>query len=312
MSGLLLLSASAAMAELRLAVSKTPLSLPLYVAAQKGFFAEQGLDVKLAACEGGYRCLKEMLAGRADIATVGDLPIVLNSFERTDYAVIGTLVTSSDDVKLIAHARSRISKPLHLAGKRVGAVIGSASQYFLELYLLTAGVDPQGVTLVALQPEHMLAALQGGEVDAVAIWEPHAYLSTKALGSSAVVLPHASGYLLTFNLVAHRRLVGARDDDMIRLLKAIVRAERFIQERPDEAKAILRTSLQLDQPFIEWVWGGMAYRLSLDQSLISTMEGEARWARREGHVKGASPNFLGLLHSAPLKAVKPSAVGVNR
>jgi ABC-type nitrate/sulfonate/bicarbonate transport system substrate-binding protein len=99
---------------------------------------------------------------------------------------------------------------------------------------------------------------------------------------------------------------------MIRLLKAIVRAERFIQERPDEAKAILRTSLQLDQPFIEWVWGGMAYRLSLDQSLISTMEGEARWARREGHVKGASPNFLGLLHSAPLKAVKPSAVGVNR
>ncbi len=298
---------------LRIAVSRSPLSLPLYVAQQKGYLADQGLQVTLLPCMGGYRCMRELLDGKADIATVGELPIVFNSFERSDYAIIGTIVSTTEDVKLLAHARSGIAKPLHLAGKRIGAVMGSASQYFLELYLLTVGVDPQGVTIVPLAPEQMLDALQSGKIDAAALWEPHAYLAIKALGSSALLMPNSSAYLLTFNLVVQRRHVGVRDAELTQLLRAVERAERFIQERPNEAQAILMSTLNLDQAFVDWVWPGMGYRLGLDQVLISTMEGQARWARREGHVKsGASPNFLGLLHTSPLKAVKPSAVGVGR
>jgi len=77
-----------------------------------------------------------------------------------------------------------------------------------------------------------------------------------------------------------------------------------------ECQAVLRDRLQLDQAFVDWVWGGLAWRLSLDQSLLSTMEGEARWAQRERHVaEGARPNVLTLVHAGPLQAVKPAAVG---
>lgn len=298
---------------LSLAVAQTPLSLPIYIASEKGFFAAEGVAVRLFDCTGGHRCLKLLLENQADLATTADLPIVFNAFERTDFAVLGTFVTTSEDVKLVAHARSGVSKPSHLAGKRVGVVMGSSSQYFLELYLLTAGVDPQNLTVVSLQPEKMLEAMVAGTVDAVAVWEPHAYLTTRALGSSVVVMPHTGGYILTFNLVAQRRLVGARDADLARVLRAIERAEQFIHQHPDDAKAILRARLKLDQGFVDWVWSGMNFRLGLDQSLITTLEGEARWARRAGHVKETTtPNYLGLLHTVPLKAVKPGSVGVAR
>ncbi|MBC7993916.1 MAG: NrtA/SsuA/CpmA family ABC transporter substrate-binding protein [Rhizobacter sp.] len=310
----LLLGASAALAQpLTLAVAQTPLSLPIYIASEKGFFTAEGLDIRLSDCTGGHRCLKQLLENRADLATASDLPIVFNAFERTDFVVLGTFVTTSEDVKLIAHARSGVSKPLHLAGKRVGVVTGASSQYFLELYLLTVGVDPRDLTLVSLQPEKMLDAISAGNVDAIAVWEPHAYLTTRALGSSAVVMPHTSGYILTFNLVGHRRLVGTREADLARVLRAVERAEQFIHDRPEDAKAILRARLKLDQAFVDWVWTGLNFRLGLEQSLITTMEGEARWARREGHVKGsASPNYLGMLHTAPLRSIKPGAVGVGR
>ena len=297
---------------LNIAVAKTPLSLPIYIASQKGFFADEGLDVTLTECSGGHRCLQLVLEGQADVSTSSELPIVFNSFERTDFAVIATMVTTSQDVKLLAHTRSRIAKPMDLAGKRVGAVARTSSQYFLELYLLTIGLNPQNLTVVNMQPEEMSTALQNGQIDAVALWEPYAYSAIKALGRNAVVLPPNRAYILTFNLVAHRNVVKQRDSDLVRLLRAVERAERFIRESPVEAKWVLRNALKLDQGFVDWVWAGATYRLGLDQSLISTMEGEARWARREGHVTGAAtPNFLGLMHMAPLKTVNPSAVGIH-
>ncbi len=309
-----MIGTTAALAQpLTFAVARTPLSLPIYIASEKGFFADEGLDLRLSDCTGGHRCLKQLLDDQADLATAGDLPVVFNSFERPDFAVLGTFVTTTEDVKLIAQARSGISKPQHLVGKRVGVVPGSSSQYFLDLYLLTVGVDPSTLTLVNLQPEKMLEAMMAGTVDAVAVWEPYSYLIIQALGPSALVMPHTSGYILTFNLLGHRRLVGARDADLTRVLRAVERAEQFIREHPADAQAILRARLKLDQKFIDWVWAGLNFRLGLDQSLITTMEGEARWARRAGHVKGtATPNFLGMLHTAPLKSVKPAAVGVAR
>jgi hypothetical protein len=55
----------------------------------------------------------------------------------------------------------------------------------------------------------------------------------------------------------------------------------------------------------------MDYVLSADQSLVSLLENEARWALREGHVSGAKPaNYLDLLYLPPLSKASPSAVSI--
>jgi NitT/TauT family transport system substrate-binding protein len=166
--------------------------------------------------------------------------------------------------------------------------------------------------MVNLTPEGAAAAARAGSVDAVAIWEPFGHGVREAWGARAVVMPAATIYRQTFNLVAHRDLVGARDDALVRLLRAIERAQRLIQDDPASARAVLATRLKMDRRVADASTEGMGFRLSLDQSLISTMESEARWARREGHVDiRQAPNYLELVHRAPLLAVNPAAVGLR-
>lgn len=306
-------SSGASRAEpLRISVSLTPLSLPFYVANSQGFFAAEGVTLRINDVIGGHRTMQQLLEGSADLATSSEAVVMFNSFQSTDFAIIASFVTSDDDVKIITRADTGISELRHLTGKLVGTVTGAASQYYLETVLLMNGVDPKSVRLRNLQPEAMAEALKKKEVDAIAIWEPFPFKALKTV-PGARLLPNSTVYRLSFNLCVNRKLLGARDDELVRILRALDRAEQFIATHPQEAKAILLDRLKLDTLFIDWIWPRYTYRLSLDQSLLKTLEGEARWARQENLVKGEkSPNYLTFIYPGPLSKVRASAVTIIR
>ena len=305
-------SAADAADTVRIAATRAPVSLPLYVAQQRGFFADEHLDVAIADCIGGTRCLRLVLDDKADLATTSEMPVVLNAFAHADMAILATMAHASDNLKLIVRKASGVTRAEQLDGRKVGIIAGTAAQYQLETHLLNVGVDPHHITVVPLQAEEIVAALQSGRIDAVAVWEPFGYAALHGADAVGLRLPLSGGYIESYNLVGRRSQFVLRDDTMVRLLRAVERAEQFIQANPAEAKAILREQLKLDQHFVDWVWSGLGFRLSLDQALLTTMEGEARWAQREGHVApGARPNVLTLIHAGPLKAVKPAAVGTG-
>jgi len=306
------LCGSAAAEPLRLSLSLTPLSLPFFVADEKGYFAAEGVQLAINEVVGGHRTMQQLLEGSADLATSSEAVVMFKSFQRSDFAIIASFVTSEDDVKIITRADTGISTPRQLAGKTVATVTGSASNYYLDTLLLYSGVDPKKVRLRNLAPEAMADALQHKEVDAIAIWEPIPFKALQAV-PGARMLPKSSTYRLTFNLVARKSLLGTRDADLAAMLRALERAQQFIDHHQLEAKDILRKRLQLDQAFIDWIWTRYSYRLSLDQSLLTTLEGEARWARQEGLVRGdRSPNYLNFIYAGPLLQVRPSCVSIIR
>ena len=307
------LAPAAASAEtLRIAAARAPVSLPLYVAQQRGFFADEHLDIRFTDCIGGTRCLRLVLDGKAELATTSEMPVVLQAFAHADVAIIATLAHASDNLKLIARKASGVTRIEQLDGRKVGVIAGTAAQYQLETGLLRVGVDPHHVSMVPLQAEETVAALRSGRIDGIAVWEPYGYAALHGADAVGVRLPLNGGYIESYNLAGRRAVFALHDDALVRLLRAVDRAEQFIQAHPDEAQAILRDQLKLDQHFVDWVWGGLGFRLSLDQALLTTMEGEVRWAQREGHVtEGARPNVLTLIYPGPLRAVRPAAVGTG-
>lgn len=293
-----------------LALSKTPLSLPFYVAESEGYFTAEGITLKLDELVGGHRTMQQLLDGKADLATSSEAVVMFSSLKHDEFAVLASFVSSANDVKVIVNRASGVTNPRQLAGKRVGTIVGSASNYYLDTLALLNGVDPKALKIVSLQPEMMEAALRKNKVDAVAVWQPFAYQIERAV-AGAQQLDDGAFYSLTFNLAVSRKLIGRRDQDLVALLRALDRAEHFIASKPQKAQEILRRRLQLDQHYIDWLWPRYRYQLTLDQSFLTTLESEARWARQEGYAKSdIPPNFLKFIHSAPLRQVNPSAVSL--
>ncbi len=302
--------AAASAQALKVAVSRSSLSLPLFVAEARGFFADEGLQVQLVGCLGGHRCIRQMLDGEVALATSSEMPVMINGLTRPDFAVIATFASSRRDVKIVARRSAGVRTAADLAGRRVATFAGTSAHYYLDLFALFHGVDPRAVTAVPTTPERVVDALAGGEVDAIAVFEPFGHQARQRLGDDAVVLPAASVYRETFNLSALRRVIAEREPELVKLLRALARAQRFIRDDPRAAQRILAERMQVDGRYVETTWPDFDYRLSLDQPLVSTMEGQARWALREGQVPPGSrvPNLLRLVAPGPLRQVDPAAV----
>lgn len=310
---LLALATSVQAAEaLVLAVSRGPVSLPVYVAQAKGYFESAGLTVRVSDCSSGRHCLELMMQGQAQVATAAELAVTLASFKRHDLAIIGTTSTSSHQIKLVARGSSGVQRPADLKGRRVAYVAASSSQYFLDTWVTFHGIDPKDMTRLPLEPDRMVEALKERSVDALAVWEPHASNAIEVLGADAVVLPNPRVYTQHFNVVTDRVQLQGRGAEMTALLQALLKAERFIAERPTEAAALLQARLQIDAAAAAAQLKEHDYRMRLDQSLISTMEEQARWAIREKLVD-ARQRPASLLHAIEpslLRRASPRAVSL--
>lgn len=296
-----------------LAVSVTPLSAPFYIAQEKGFFEDGGLDVTVVECIGGHRCLQSVLKGDTDMGTASDLPTMFNSFKRDDYSIITTFVKSNNDVKIIARKNGGIASPDDLRGKKVGVIKGASSQFFLDSFLVINHINPSEVEVVGIQPEDMSNALQSKEVDAISVWEPFGYETAQLLADDIIIFPHMNIYTETFNLVALNNYTQTNPEAIRRMLHVLDKSIVFMNENEAESQDILVKRLKKDKEFIEWIWPDFAFDLSLDQSLLITLEEEARWAVEHNMTnKTEIPNYLDFMYTAGLDEVKPEAITIIR
>jgi len=110
-------------------VSKSFLSIPVYIAQKRGFFSGEGLEVTLKEYPSGKKATQALFAEEVGISTVADMPVVFNSFKRQDFCIIATFSYSSPFVKIIAHKDSGIKKGVDLKGKKVGGKQGDIKPF---------------------------------------------------------------------------------------------------------------------------------------------------------------------------------------
>lgn len=298
---------------LTLAMSLTPLSSPTIIAEAKGFFAKNGLDVTIENFIGGHRTIEAVFDGQADIATSSEVVVMFNSFKRSDFAIICTFVTSDNDIKIITRKDTGIREVRDLKGRRIGTVTGASAQFFLDQSLMLAGIDDAQVDVVHVNPENSPSSLADGDVDAVVVWEPWAYLTKKNLGGNAVVVPHGRIYTETFNAVALRDYVDKNPDVMERFVRALIDATEFLNAHPEESQLIVAKRIDADIDSVKAVWGDLNFGVSLHQWLLTTLEAEARWATELQLVPDlGGPNYLDFLHLKALDEVRSEAVTVFR
>ena len=289
-------------------------SILVDIAFAKGYFAQEGLDARPQPFAYGKLALDSVLAGKADLATAADTPIMLAVMNGKQITTVGVIQTSNRDEAIVARKDRGIASPADLKGKRIGVTAGTATDFFLHAFLADHDIDLKDVTIVNMTADNeMSEALVTGRVDAVSAFTSIMTVMKKELGSKGAFFFDESIYTEKFCVAAMQEYVRVHPEIIKKFLRALIRAETLARQDPEEAKRVVADFLHMDKAAIDEIWPIFTIGVKLDQALLADLEDQSRWALKKGlTINKDIPNFLDFISPDGLLAVKPEAVTILR
>jgi ABC-type nitrate/sulfonate/bicarbonate transport system substrate-binding protein len=144
---------------------------PLYIAADKGYFADEHLDVNIM--EGGFDAekkfidpIEQVVSGKADFGTA-DGTTILNARASGKPVVAIATIYQRHPLVLTSLDDKHITKPADLVGKTVHT--SGSSTVLLQALLRSQGIDPAKVNIVE-RKDLTEGPLVKGEADVIDAW----------------------------------------------------------------------------------------------------------------------------------------------
>jgi NitT/TauT family transport system substrate-binding protein len=210
---------------------------PLYVARDKGFFKNHGIDVELIVMEDPKDRFPAMLADKIDmIASTVDTGILyLKKPDQFKYVVAiddsdgGDGIVALKDVKSIGD----------LKGKSVAVSEGSVSEFYLNVLLGKAGLKESDLKPVNMAAPEAGAAFVAKKVDAAVTWEPWLSRGKQTDFGHLLVDSSTTPGLITDVITTTSDYVGKHPKETKAVVDAWNEAVAYVRAHPDESNEIM-------------------------------------------------------------------------
>ena len=226
-----------------------------YVAKEKGYFKEEGVDVELFQFGSAAEGVAAVKAGKLDVGTFGTTAPLLFISKGSDFTFIGGMMINGQAIiarpERIAELSGKDIKVFK--GKKIGIVKLSTGDVVFKGALKKAGVDyRKDLTYVEFgTPAAVVEAVKKGAVDAGLVWPPHFSLAEK---NSGLKVAH---YIAEFypNYTCCRIFVPtdkikADPETYKKFLAALIRAYKFYRTNENETVGIYTRSLKIDEDIV--------------------------------------------------------------
>lgn len=235
-------SKPAALQTLTIAYSSPSLTeIPVFIAQQKGFFREEGLDVQVPYIRGSAELAAAVISNNVQIAyTVAEG--VLGAAAQG--GVQPVIMTMTDD----HYAYNVVSRPeiktfADLAGKTfaIGTGPGTNPDFALTAVLEAHGMKADAVKRVTGgDTATRAAALEGGKVDATLLDPPYDLpIIDKGYNVVSAVFEDVKKPSAGAVLYSIRSYANTHRDQMVGVSKGLIKAVRFGKANPAEAKKLI-------------------------------------------------------------------------
>lgn len=290
---------------IRIGLATQPGAALMILAREQAYFEQEGLAPVYTTYPSGKRALNQgLFADQTDITSASDLPAVETLREGRDLVILSALQSARSINSIVARKDGGIARIADLTGKRVGTQQLSAVHFFLDRTLQAHGIEPARVVHAYYPAEQLVEALAERKIDALSMREPYVSQALARLGANGVAFEAPWVYPQFEVLVARRGYAQTHGEEMKRVLRALLRAERFLVAQPREAAAILARSMTLPPPAAERILAQTLNRVSLSQALLPMLETQLRWLETTSPATDpVTVNLLDALHLGSLQAV---------
>ncbi len=237
-AGLLVLSMRAPQEPLRIGLNAWPGYEFLYLAQQKGFYREAGVEVRLVEFNSLSDARRAYERGQIDGLGTTVVEVMQARSQPGRNLQVVDVVDYSDGADVILAKPTRTGKE-SLRGARVGVELGSLGIYVLVRALEEQGLTLQDITAVALDQLSMKEAFRKGELDAVVTYPPILIEMMKD-GKAVPVYTTAKIPGEVVDVIAiDEKMVRENTVAVSKLLNAFRRAMDFHANNPAEANKIM-------------------------------------------------------------------------
>jgi NitT/TauT family transport system substrate-binding protein len=227
--------------KLRVAYLGLTCEAPIFVAYEKGFFQEEGLDVELVKTD--WNGLREGLSlGTFDANHTLAMYLLKPIEQGADIKITGGIHTGCLRVQVASN--SSINDIKSLKGKRIGVPthIGSPPYLFACRVLSAHGVKPmpeyKEVEWLPFPPDVLAKALQSGQVDAVATSDPIGTILVgkglvRTIADQAEDPPYNDEYCCV--AVVSGKLARGNPQAAAKVTRALLKAAKWVSVNPQAA-----------------------------------------------------------------------------
>lgn len=289
---------------------------PLYIALEKGFFPEAGLELdhKIIGTTGEGNAA--FAAGRLEGVNLVTSEAVAFAAKDQDFRIIQVADTSKGGDGILA--RNSIKSLEDIKGKEVAVEVGGVSHFFLLQVLQDVGLTQEDIKVRNLAPDAAAAAYQAGRVQVAVTYSPFLKQANDAQKDGRIIfdtskMPATIADLYIFNTEWVENHPAAAEA----YVRGIFKGMEFLQTDPDEAHAIVGKRLQLKPEQVKTELQGVELT-SLENNikmladpnseiyLVKTMESMTEFLKQQKQIPEVLPTdrLTQLIDSSFVKAVQ--------
>ena len=221
-------------------------TLPLDLGIKKGFFEQQGIEIKKITAQSGNDIMLGLANSNIDVGFAGWVPAMIARTSGIPISVVALSEVESTDQasnwqNILVKGSSSIRTPADLAGKTIAVnALKGVGEVMIRAALDKVGVDQSSIKLLALPFPAMRAAINSGQVDA--IWTPEPFLSQVLSDGGRTVLapgPVLGKYFPIGGYFVRTDWVAKNGDVAARFRTAMNQSLEYSQNHGDEIRDLL-------------------------------------------------------------------------
>jgi len=201
---------------------------PLYVAKERGYFKDEGLDVKFKLLEDTAEKHASFGSGSVDIlaTTVDDVVILASKGIKGKIFLSVDMSNGADGIVAVKEIKSLED----LKGKEIAVQPGFVGHFFLLYLLKKHGIPLDSVKILPSETGAAGAAFVAGKVDVAVTWEPWLSKAKQRKGAHVLVSSADEPGVIADVMIAKEELVEKKRDLLLKFRKAWFRALKDLEE----------------------------------------------------------------------------------
>ena len=290
--------------KMTIATGVDPSFAPFYVGREGGFFERNGLDVTVNTGPSGSAMVAFLIGDQVNAAFGAEQAGVSAHIRDPNVVVVaeGTAL-----LRWISVLGRNVENMEALKGKKVGVARGTGSETFWLSVVAKQGLNPADYTIVNVEAPEMVAALERGNIDAFAVWEPWPTRALRAIPGTKILLNNESIQIVRNFIYMNKAWAEANREATTRFLRALVQATAFLESNKAEAAQQVARFLRQDRALMAELMTKVRYPLDLTADSVANVQLAIDQLRGMGKL-GREVTPAEVIWPGALQAVAPDRV----